>query len=148
MAKKATPNAKRESEHDDSNAVDALVEAMDSDSKAIVTLVRTMILKSNGQITEGVKWNSPSFYWSGWFATLNVRTKAGVTLVLHHGAVGRPESTVKSAITDPLKLLKWHSADRASIALISDDVVNQHHVALAEIINHWATFHSELPKLK
>jgi hypothetical protein len=40
-------------------------------------------------IREGVKWNTPSFRTTEYFATTNLREKAGIGLVLHLGASGR-----------------------------------------------------------
>ena len=47
--------------------------------KPLVEAIRATILGADSQITEGVKWNSPSFYRHGWFATVNVRPTALVS---------------------------------------------------------------------
>ncbi len=132
-------------EFDDSPAVSALIESMLDPARAMVFEIRKTIMKANPKITEGIKWNSPSFYWNGWFATVNARKGTEVMLVLHHGPAASTDSKVRSAVSDPSQLLKWHSADRASITFTNLKMLQESQSALAAIVKEWATYHSALP---
>jgi hypothetical protein len=47
---------------------------------------RQIILDADASIAEGIKWNAPSFYTSEYFATIQLRAKDGVQVILHLGA--------------------------------------------------------------
>ncbi|MEQ1612074.1 MAG: hypothetical protein ABL904_04925 [Hyphomicrobiaceae bacterium] len=48
--------------------------------------LRKVILGADPSISDGVKWNAPSFCTTEYFATINLRAKAGVEVILHFGA--------------------------------------------------------------
>ncbi len=84
----------RAPEHDNSAAVDARLADSSHPLKAAVAALRACILESDTAITEGVKWNSVSFYCCGWFATIGCRKPGRLDLVWHNGAeefMGRRE---------------------------------------------------------
>lgn len=131
-------------EHDDSAGVDAVIAGLPESVRPIVESLRKLVLSSGRNVTEGVKWKSASFWCNGWFATINVRPKAGVTLILHHGVVARPDSQVRTAIGDLEEMLTWHSADRASISFADSESLEKASKALARIIKKWVQFHAAL----
>lgn len=57
--------------------------------KAEIEQLRQAILAADPTIQEGVKWNSPSFRTTEYFATIRLRASAGVQLILHRGARSR-----------------------------------------------------------
>lgn len=105
--------------------------------RPIVERIRADILKSHATITEGVKWNSPSFYCSGWFATVNIRGKHGVMVVLHRGAKPEGNSAHPPRVADPTGLLHWHSDDRASTAFADADAYRAARTPFIAIIRAW-----------
>jgi hypothetical protein len=109
----------RAPEHDDPEGVDSWLAALDHPLKPVIEAIRTLILEADSEVTEGVKWNSPSFYLDGWFATVNAHGKHGILVVLHHGAKPATVSKADLAIDDPRQLLRWHSGDRVSTAFAS-----------------------------
>src|SRR5262245_32651158 len=91
--KRSVPDVRR-SDHGDSESVTVYLNSIDHPLKSVIEELRQTILEADRRITEGVKWNSPSFYCHGWFATVNMREKRGVLVVLHHGARIRDEATL------------------------------------------------------
>src|SRR5829696_232700 len=85
-------------EHDDAASVDAFMDSLQHSLKPVVEAVRKTILAADRTITEGIKWNSPSFYRHGWFATVNVRAKHGVLVVLHHGAKAKGNADLAASL--------------------------------------------------
>ncbi len=137
--RKSSPaNASSAPEHDNPAAVDALLDTIDHPLKPVVALVRAAVLRSDRSITEGVKWNSPSFFCEGWFATVNMRDKASLLIVLHHGAKVRTVQTLRTAIKDDDGLLHWHSADRASVRVADESDFAAKRAALVAVIKQWA----------
>ncbi len=49
----------------DSEQVDELISKLDSEVRSTVQTIRALILATDLEIAEQVKWNSPSFYFSG-----------------------------------------------------------------------------------
>lgn len=126
----------RATAQDDPAAVNALVESMDPARRSLVTALRAAILEADSAVTEGVKWNSPSFYANGWFATLNTRGK-GVLVVLHQGAARRADSHMRDEIADENGLLHWHGHDRASLAFATLREFTRQRAALIAIVRAW-----------
>jgi len=122
---------------DTSQAVDAFMAALEHPAKDAIELLRAAILASDASITEGVKWNSPSFKVTEYFATTNLRTKTGVGLVLHFGAKVREVSAGKGTIQDPDGLLKWLSKDRATVEFKDSRDVKTRKPALQAILRQW-----------
>ena len=90
--KRGVASASSRGEHDDSSGVTALIADMAHPLKPTLEEVRRTILAAHPEITEGVKWNSPSFYCHGWFATINSRKPTQVDVVFYCGAKVRADS--------------------------------------------------------
>lgn len=150
-AKKRTPAkaAKRAGgpamrpEHDDPAAVDALLDTQGHGLRAVIEAVRKAVLSAEAGITEGVKWNSASFYRRGWFATVNARSGERVLVVLHHGAKVRTGVTLRETLQDRAGLLTWHSADRASVGFASEAEFAARRAAFVEVVGQWARAQGE-----
>ena len=124
-------------EHDDPAAVDAWMRTLDHPLAPVVEGIRKVVLSAGSDVTEGIKWKSPSFYLNGWVATVNVRGKQGVTLVLHLGSKVQSNAAVRDHIDDPKGLLTWHSADRASIAFSDGSAFDTNRAALRTVVAQW-----------
>lgn len=141
--KKPAKAPARQPEHDNPVAVDALIAAIDHPLVPLIQRIGSAILTSGKGITEGVKWNSPSFYCHGWFATVNLRDRAGkgrggVLVVLHHGAKARPDASLRDTIKDAAGLLHWHAADRASVGFADAEEFESKRAAFVKLIGQWA----------
>ena len=121
-------------------SVEAFLAALEHPEKEAILAVRTLVLTSAPGITELIKWNAPSYRTTDDFATFNLRAKHGVQLVLHLGAVPRPDSPVRDTIDDPAGLLQWKSADRAVVTFPSLAMVHAQAAALQAVVRQWITF--------
>ncbi len=135
-------------EHDDTQAVDAYMKVLEHPLKPVIQEIRQTVLAADPRITEGIKWNSSSFYCYGWFATTNVKAKNVVQVVLHHGAKIRDDSTLSLTIDDPSQLLTWPSQDRAIITFVSEDSFHSNRSAFKKIIKQWANYQAQLATSK
>ncbi len=106
----------------------------------IMQQLRTVIRGVSPHITEGIKWNAPSFAQGEHFATFNPRAKKGVQLVLHFGAKPRADLAARAEIPDPAGLLDWKSNDRALVTISSMADINAHRGALEAILRQWITY--------
>lgn len=124
-------------EYDDPAGVDAPIAALEHPLQPLVEEVRGAILGVDHAITEGVMWNSPSFYFAGWFATLNLRGIRSILVVLHQGAKPRSGAPLRDSIEDGDAMLHWHSVDRDSVAFVSASDFAAKRRAFTMIVKQW-----------
>ena len=116
--------------------MDAFLAALDHPHKPELLALRETILAADSRVSEGIKWNAPSFLTSEYFATFHLRAKAGVQIILHLGAKKRAQTSDLS-IADPESLLHWLGADRAAVTFRNLDEVNTHRDAFTALIRAW-----------
>lgn len=122
---------------DSTQAVDEFMRALDHRLKGEIEAIRAAILGVDDSIAEGIKWKAPSFRTSGYFATVNLREKKGIGLILHLGAKVRNLSSGSIGIDDPAQLLKWLGKDRAMIVFESQGDFAAKKAAFERIIRQW-----------
>ncbi len=118
-------------------SVDAFLASLDHPFKPEILALRAILLGADPSIAEGIKWNSPSFRTSEYFATFNLRAKDGVQIILHLGARKQESSAVRAAIADPESLLEWLAADRASVKFRDLKDVDAKRSAFAAVVRQW-----------
>ena len=136
-ALKTTRTGKR-NEWDDPAAVDRLIQALNHPLKPEMEAIRSIILDSDSRITEGIKWNAPSFYCNGWFATYHVRSRDRLQVIFHRGAKVRANPAGRLPIDDPTGLLKWLAKDRCIATFSSASDLAAKKSALNSIVSQWA----------
>jgi hypothetical protein len=114
--------------------VEAFLASFDHPMKSGIVAVLRIILDADPSITEGIKWNAPSFRTSEWFATFHLRAKAGLQVILPLGA--RVRNGPDIAFDDPL--LVWLGKDRASVTFRDMDDIAAKREALADLIRRWS----------
>ncbi len=116
--------------------VDAFVEVLDHPLKAEIVAVRAMILDSNDEITEQIKWNAPSFCYRGDDrVTMKLYPPRHLQLIFHRGAIVKVSRHF--VFEDLSGLMKWASADRGVVTLRNMDDVTTHRAALVELVSRW-----------
>ncbi len=120
---------------DSTQAVDQFMSALTHTHKAEIQELRQIILGAHASISEGIKWNAPSFRTTEYFATTHLRDKAGIGLILHLGAKVRDIASVP--VDDPTHLLKWLGKDRAAMSFTSLDDIEQKKAALQAVVLQW-----------
>ena len=117
--------------------VDAFMQTLDYPLKAELEAVRAIILAADPGIAEGIKWNSPSFRTTEYFATFNLRSNDAVQLILHFGAKVNDISAAGVAIDDPNGLLTWLAKDRATIKFDDMKTITANGTALVKVVRQW-----------
>ena len=105
--------------------------------KSEVQLIRQAILRASPGIAEGIKWKAPSFRTHEYFATVNLREKEGIGVILHLGAKVRDIGPGALSIEDPARLLKWLAPDRASVRFTSQSDFQSKEIAFSALIRTW-----------
>jgi len=132
-----TSNEPRKLSPGTSAAVDLFMSLLEHPAKALIAALRAIITGVDARIAEGIKWESPSFRVSDYFATVNLRCKVGVGLIPHFGAKVRALPAGGAAIDDPAGLLTWLAADRAMVEFADLNALRTHQAALQAIIRQW-----------
>ena len=125
---------------DTSEAVDEFMVRLQHPFKAEIQALRQVVGAVDPSISEGIKWKSPSFRTTEYFATTNLRAKSGVGLILHLGAKVRSLPVGGVAIDDPAKLLKWLGKDRAMVEFSSVGEVESSKLALQSLLRQWLRY--------
>jgi hypothetical protein len=112
---------------------------LDHPQKPAINHLRKLILALSPSITEEIKWNAPSFRTTESFATTNLRSKAGIGLILHRGAKVR-DLPPNFTIDDPAGILKWLAKDRATLDFKDLKHLKANQPALEHILRQWLTF--------
>jgi hypothetical protein len=117
--------------------VGAFVDALALPLRDAVRDLRAIVLAADPSITEGIKWNAPSFRTSVWFATMHLRAKQGVGMILHFGAKPRASAAGDVAIADPDGLLEWLGKDRARASFADRADIAAKQAAFSSLIRAW-----------
>jgi hypothetical protein len=130
------PADKRSESFCDSEAVERYLKALVHPLRPEVEALRKIILKADGRVAEGIKWNAPSFYCGDWFATFDLRSKDWLQIIFHCGAKLK---LVKSEryVKDRGGILKWISNDRCAARFVSKEDVASKAAALTEVVAEW-----------
>lgn len=107
--------------------------------KAEIEAVRKIILGSSPAIAEAIKWKSPSFCTTEFFATVNLRSVDRVQLIFHLGAKVRKDLKALK-ITDPSGRLKWLAKDRAMVTVGAGEEIAANADALRSIVREWINY--------
>ena len=126
---------------DSSAAVDAFMVDLEHPCKAVIDALRRVILGADARIAEGIKWNAPSFRTGEYFATMHLRAKSGIALILHFGAKVRQLPEAGVVIDDPAGLLKWLAPDRAIVEFENLEAVVARQSALSQLVRQWLSVH-------
>lgn len=135
-----TPKPRHRTPADTSKAVAAFMLALDHPHKKEIEVLRRVILGAHSSISEGIKWNVPSFRTSEYFATFHLRAKDGVGIILHLGAKARGSATPKVEIKDPAGLLRWLGKDRAMVTFSDAKEVSSKRRAFEAVLREWIRF--------
>jgi len=123
---------------DTAAAVDAFMSTLKHPHKATIEALRKIICGADATVAEGIKWNSPSFRTTEYFATTHLCAKTGIGVILHLGAKVRDIASVP--IQDPEELLTWLAKDRAIVNLSSLEEARARKSALQRIVRQWIKF--------
>lgn len=122
----------------DSQQVFHYMESLEHPLKKEIEAVRAIILHTNEQLTEHIKWNAPSFCMNQEDRiTFNLQGKGFFRLVFHCGAKAKDQAKKGRLIEDTTGLLDWATNDRATVKLTDMEDVESKREKLAEVITMW-----------
>jgi hypothetical protein len=117
--------------------VETFLASLDHPFKQEILALRQIILAADPTISEGIKWNVPSFRTSEYFATMNLRAKSGIGVILHFGAKKTDISSTGVAVPDPDRLLAWLGKDRAMVMFRDLNDIAERRSAFTALVREW-----------
>ncbi len=137
MPTRKSPKPKPAGGATDAAAVAEFMRTLDHPLKPVLAGVRQIILGVDSGISEGIKWNAPSFFYKDYFATTGLRSPDFIHIIFHTGAKIKASATQGIKIADPMKLLEWHAKDRCSIKIRDAKDLAAKKSALHDIVKQW-----------
>jgi uncharacterized protein YdhG (YjbR/CyaY superfamily) len=120
--------------------VAAFIRAIDHPMKKEMEGLRRLILGASPKVTEGIKWNAPSFRTTEWFATMNVTGRSSpacLRIILHLGAKPKPDALKRLKIADSSGLLEWLGKDRGMVTFRDGKDFKAKSAAMKAIVKQW-----------
>jgi hypothetical protein len=134
MVKRRVPKTASEAKIVKSPAV-LIAELEHPHKDAIVRLIE-LVQSADPRIQVSWKWNAPSFALTEHFATMHLRAKQGVMLIMHFGAK-KHATLFRERIADPKGLLIWLADDRAQISFNDLAAVEATKKSFVALIRAW-----------
>jgi len=118
--------------------VTAYIQKLEEPTAAIVEAIRQIVLSTDPEIGEEIKWNAPSFYYTGQMKPFNPKEYKRYIIVmnLHNRILMVLPSGAK--VNDTSGLLEGDYADGRRLIKITDmDDVKNKEAALRKVIKDW-----------
>lgn len=119
-----------------SEEVDQFIKDLEHPLKEEIAQMRAIILDSDEQMTEHIKWNAPSFCYNGVDRlTFNLHARDRIQLIFHRGA--KVKDSTGFAFEDSAGLLKWVAPDRALLTIQDKQDLEAKKAALVNVVSQW-----------
>jgi hypothetical protein len=117
---------------------------LNNNKRLQVDTLRDLILKTEPQLEEHIKWNAPSYVLDGEDRiTFNLMNKQEVVkLVLHMGATRKENKKGAPIMQDDSGLIEWSSDIRGMITFTTAEDINSNLILLKKIIKDWLSIPS------
>lgn len=102
-----------------------------------IEMLRQIILSSNKDLTENIKWNGPNYsHKDEDRITMKINPPKQIQLIFHRGAkkLVQPETKL---IADQTGLLVWKENDRAVASFRDVAEIEKNKSALSQVVNDW-----------
>lgn len=129
--------ARKAADDGGSVAVEAFLQQLAPAVGELAGALRAAVLAADPAIAEGIKWNVPSFRGVDYFATMHLRVKQGIGLILHFGAKKNASAEQGVDVADPAGLLQWLARDRAMIVFADRRQLDERREALQALLREW-----------
>ena len=108
------------------------------DRRNQVETICTIIKTTSPELSEHIKWNSPSYVLDGEDRlTLNVHYPDRIVVVIHMGSARKEDKKGTPVLEDTSGLIKWSSDIRGAISFENGEDIEEKHDAFVSIIQRW-----------
>lgn len=102
-----------------------------------IEILRTIIMSTGLKLTEGIKWNAPSYSIDGKDRiTLRINSPKQIQIIFHRGAKVQ-EQPPERILSDTYSILLWKENDRAIASFKNLNEIQENSSMLKEVITQW-----------
>jgi hypothetical protein len=107
----------------------------------LINQVRALIKNAEPALSEGVKWNAPSYALDGNdIITFNFRSYTPVSLIFHTGPKGKDTKTGHLLFEDTSGLIKWLADKRFVLQIADGRFLDTHAAVITQLVQTWAAY--------
>ena len=118
--------------------VDEFLNDLTEDRRQQVEALHTIIKNVNSNLTEHIKWNSPSYILDGEDRiTFNMHYPDQTMVLLHMGATRKENKKADPIMNDTTGLIKWNSDIRGTLAFSSLDDIANSQADITKVLSAW-----------
>jgi len=118
--------------------VDEFLNDLNEDRRQQVEALRTIIKNVNSDLTEHIKWNSPSYIFDGEDRiTFNMHYPDQTMVLIHMGATRKENKKVDPIMKDTTGLIKWNSDIRGTLAFSGLDDIANSQADITKVLSTW-----------
>jgi len=118
--------------------VDEFLNDLSQDRRQQVEALRTIIKTVEPELTEHIKWNSPSYVLNGEDRiTFNMHYPDQTMILLHMGATRKENKKADPIMNDETGLIKWNSDIRGTLAFSSLDDITNSQADITKVLTAW-----------
>jgi hypothetical protein len=118
--------------------VDEFLSDLTDDRRGQVEDLRSIIKAVNPELTEHIKWNSPSYMLDGEDRiTFNMHYPDQTMIVIHMGATRKETKKADPIMNDETGLIKWNSNIRGTLAFRSLDDIARSKADIIKVLSAW-----------
>jgi len=118
--------------------VDEFLADLSDDRRQQVEALRTIIKNVCPELTEHIKWNSPSYILNGEDRiTFNMHYPDQTMLLIHMGATRKETKKADPIMNDETGLIKWNSDIRGTLTFSSLDGIAGSQADITKILSAW-----------
>ena len=116
--------------------VSTFLDQLNHPFKPEIKMLREIILSSNPEITEHIKWNAPSFcYNQDDRITFRLHPPTNIQLIFHRGS--KVKDATNFTFDDKSGLIKWITKDRGTVTFTSVDDIKAHKKTFITLVSYW-----------
>jgi len=118
--------------------VDEFLNDLTEDRRQQVEALRSIIKSVNSELTEHIKWNSPSYIFDGEDRiTFNMHYPDQTMVLLHMGATRKENKKADPIMNDTTGLIKWNSDIRGTLAFGGLDDIANSQADITKVLSAW-----------
>jgi len=119
-------------------SVDEFLSELSDDRRQQVEALRTIIKNINPNLTEHIKWNSPSYVLDGEDRiTFNMHYPDQTMILIHMGATRKEDKKGTPILSDDLGLVKWNSDIRGTLSFKTLDEIVANEDKIITLLKNW-----------
>ena len=119
--------------------IEEFMSALDDNKRSQVEVLRELIISSEPNLEEHIKWNAPSYVFNGEDRiTFNLLNKENIVkLVFHMGALRKEDKKGEPVIKDDSGLVEWSSDIRGVMSFASLEEIKAQSDDVRKFIIKW-----------